>query len=410
MEKTLKQAKEASIIIKNAPAAQRSKAIECIGKHIDISRASILEANKIDVSNAEKDGLSSAMIDRLALTDRRLDDIIKSMDEIAAQGDPVGEVLGGDVRPNGMRVVKLRVPLGVVGIIYESRPNVTADCAALCLRSGNTVMLRGGKEAFNSNKILAELIKKALSDAGLPEHAVTLLNDPDRSKMMSMLKAVDSVDLIIPRGGEGLIRFVTENSLVPVIKHDKGVCNIFVDQSADIDMAVNIINNAKIDKPSACNAAECVLIHEEIAERILPIMFDKLTKAGVELRGDKKAASLLGVAEVKDDEWGTEYLDLILAVKIVKNMDEAVEYISKYGSAHSDAIITNDYNNSQEFLAKVDSACVYVNASTRFTDGGVFGMGAEVGISTQKLHSRGPMGAFDLTTTKYTVYGEGQIR
>ncbi|MDR2883803.1 MAG: glutamate-5-semialdehyde dehydrogenase [Deferribacteraceae bacterium] len=384
----------ASEILRIAPRSVREKAIRRIAELITLKEVEILAANRTDIDNAHS--LSPAMVDRLTLNSKRLADICASLESIASQPDPVGEILGGHTHPNGMRISKVRVPLGVVGIIYESRPNVTIDCAALCLRSGNACILRGGKEAINSNKTLAAIVSEALSYVGLPKGAVVLLDDPDRSKMLTLIQAVGSVDLIIPRGGENLIKFVTENARVPVVKHDKGLCHIYVDSSADFASSIEIINNAKVSRPSACNAVETVLVHADIADTFLPQLYENLKTSGVTI--------------VTDADWSTEYLSLTVAVRVVENINAAIAHINKYGSGHSDAILTENYSNAQDFLNLVDSACVYVNASTRFTDGGEFGLGAEVGISTQKLHSRGPMGAYDLTTYKYMVYGSGQTR
>ncbi len=389
-------------------ATVRSAVIRDLAALLDNNHKFILDANAADMAAGQEGGLSPAMLDRLLLNEKRLRDISSSLMEIAAQPDPVGEVMSGGTRPNGLQIVKVRVPLGVIGIIYESRPNVTVDCAALCLRSGNAAILRGGKEAINSNKAFAEFVSRALKNNGLPEDSILLLEDPDRSKMLSLIQAEGFVDMVIPRGGEALIKYVTENARVPVVKHDKGICHIYTDESADFNMSLEIIRNAKVSRPSACNALETLLVNESIAPAFLALLAERLE--GVELRGCGRTASIIPVKTVGDEEWGTEYLSLVLSIKIVKDIKEAVAHINRYGSGHSDAILTESYANAGYFLDNVDSACVYVNASTRFTDGGEFGLGAEVGISTQKLHSRGPMGAFDLTTTKYMIYGNGQIR
>jgi glutamate-5-semialdehyde dehydrogenase len=409
MEKILAEVKEASVILKNISAEIRSAAIRRAGELLQENAESVLNANRLDLENAERDNLSNALISRLTLTSKKLAAMTEALYSIAAQTDPVGEVIGGGSRPNALRIVKVRVPLGVIGVIYESRPNVTLDCAALALRSGNAAILRGGKEAFNSNLALSEIITQALKETGIPEKSIVLIDDPDRSKMKIMLKADKYIDLIIPRGGEGLIKYVTENSLVPIVKHDKGVCNIYVDKGADFEKALKIINNAKTSYPGACNAVECVIVHKDIAEDFIPSLVKNLAASGVELFGCERASEIPGIKPIADG-WGKEYLSLTAAVKVADSLADAAHFIERFGSAHSDGIITENYTAANEFLRLVDSACVYVNASTRFTDGGEFGLGAEVGISTQKLHARGPMGAEDLTTYKYIIYGDGQIR
>lgn len=407
MDSIFKNSKKASYELRKASSASRTQAIKLIGELILEQKDSLLKSNHLDIE-AAKGTLSDAMTDRLRLDEKSIKNLADSMFNIASQQDPIGEAVGGTVRPNGLKITQVRVPMGVVGIIYESRPNVTADCAALCLRSGNTAILRGGKEAIHTNTALIKIIKEALKKANLPVDSITLLDDPDRSKMQMLMKAVKYVDLIIPRGGEGLITYVTENSIVPVVKHDKGVCHIYVDEFADFEKALNIVHNAKVSRPSACNAAETVLVHESIASKFLPALQKKLK--GVELKGCERTVKIVDVKKVADDDWGTEYLSLTLAVKVVPSVQEAVDHINTHGSGHSDSIVTENYTCAEKFLDEVDSACVYVNASTRFTDGGEFGLGAEVGISTQKLHSRGPMGARDLTTTKYIIHGNGQTR
>jgi glutamate-5-semialdehyde dehydrogenase len=409
MEKVLAEVKEASVILKNISAEIRSAAIRRAGELLQENAKSVLNANRLDLENAEREGLSNALISRLTLTSKKLATMSEALYSIAAQTDPVGEVIGGGSRPNALKIVKVRVPLGVIGVIYESRPNVTLDCAALALRSGNAALLRGGKEALNSNFALSEIIAQALKETGIPEKSIVLIDDPDRSKMKIMLKADKYIDLIIPRGGEGLIKYVTENSLVPIVKHDKGVCNIYVDKDADFEKALKIINNAKTSYPGACNAVECVIVHKEIVADFIPSLVKNLSASGVELFGCERASEIPGIAPIEDG-WGKEYLSLTAAVKVADSLTDAVRFIERFGSAHSDGIITENYTAANEFLRLVDSACVYVNASTRFTDGGEFGLGAEVGISTQKLHARGPMGAEDLTTYKYIIYGDGQIR
>jgi glutamate-5-semialdehyde dehydrogenase len=336
--------------------------------------------------------------------------------EVAALPDPVGEIVKSWMRPNGMRIERTRVPIGVIGIIYESRPNVTADTASLCLKSGNAVVLRGGSEAVHSNSAIAKLLSRAAESAGVPAGAITFIELTDRRAVMELLKLDAYVDLIIPRGGEGLIRTVVENSKIPVIKHDKGVCHTYVDESADLSMAVNICFNAKVQRPSTCNAMEALLVHEKVAPEFLPKMVERLQAAGVEVRGTEKTRSILnrsgikGIKAATKSDWGTEYLDKILAVKVVKDMDEAVAHIARFGSQHSDAIVTEDRDRAERFLREVDSCAVFVNASTRLNDGYQFGLGAEIGISTTKIHARGPMGLEELTSTKFVVQGSGQLR
>ena len=326
------------------------------------------------------------------------------------QNEVIGDVIGGSTRPNGLKIRKVRVPLGVVGIIYESRPNVTIDSAALCIKSGNGAVLRGGKEAINSNKILAEIIAKSLEIAGFSKDVIYFIDDTDRNIIKEMAQAKGLIDVIIPRGGEGLINFVVENARIPVIMHDKGVCHVFIDESAEYQQALSITFNAKVQRPSACNAMETLLVHKNIAPSILPDIAEMLKEVDVDLRGCEETLKYVDCRPAIQEDYYTEYHDMILSIKVVENIDEAVAHINKYGSGHSEAIVTKDYNNSEKFLNEVDAAAVYVNASTRFTDGGEFGLGAEIGISTQKLHVRGPMGAADLTTTKYLIYGSGQLR
>ncbi len=351
------------------------------------------------------------MIDRLTLSDKVIAQTVEGLDEIAAFPDPVGEITGMWIRPNGMRVGKMRIPLGTIGIIYESRPNVTADAAALCLKAGNSVILRGGSEAFNSNVAIVNIFKETLNDFGVNPDIVNLLPTTDREAILHLLKLEELIDLIIPRGGEELIRFVSQNSRIPVIKHYKGVCHLYVDEFADQDMAVKIAINGKTQRPGVCNSLETMLVHELIAQEFLPKVSSELKRAGVELRGCENSRRLVDwMTPATEDDWYAEYLDLILAVKIVKNMDEAIKHIAKYGSLHTEAIVTKDYDASQKFLREVNSSTVIVNASTRMSDGYVFGLGAEIGISTTKIHAYGPMGVKDLTTTKFIVLGEGQIR
>ncbi len=369
------------------------------------------EENRKDLAEAASSGLSSAMMDRLTLSDKVIEQTAQGIEEIAAFPDPVGEVVGMWTRPNGMRVGRMRIPLGVVGIIYESRPNVTADAAALCLKSGNGAILRGGSEAINSNLAITRLFKEALRENSTSEDIVNLIPTTAREAVLHMLKLEEQIDLIIPRGGEDLIRFVAENSRIPVIKHYKGVCHVYVDAFADLNMAVKIAVNAKVQRPGVCNAMETLLVHKDVAQAFLPMVCRELSGAGVELRGCETSRSIVGsMKQATEEDWYAEYLDLILAVKVVQSMDEAIEHIDKYGSLHTEAIVTRDYAASQRFLKEVNSSTVVVNTSTRMSDGYVFGLGAEVGISTTKIHSYGPMGVKDLTTCKFIVLGDGQVR
>jgi glutamate-5-semialdehyde dehydrogenase len=371
----------------------------------------IISENARDLEYARDKGLSDAMIDRLTLNEAGIKGMAVGLAEIAALPDPVGEITGMKRRPNGLLVGKKRIPLGVIGIIYESRPNVTADAAALCLKSGNAVILRGGSEAINSNLAIARILQGSLKETGIPETAIQIISITDRDAVNEMLKLEEYIDLIIPRGGEGLIRAVVSISRIPVLKHYKGVCHVFVDESADIDMAVAISLNAKAQRPGVCNAMETLLVHRNIAERFLPVMAERFREAGVVLKGcDKTRIILPDMEEATEADWYEEYLDLVLAVRVVDSIDEAMAHIDKYGSLHTEAIVTSDYENSQRFLNEVNSSTVLVNASTRFSDGFELGLGAEMGISTTKLHAFGPMGLEELTTTKFIIYGDGQIR
>ena len=374
-------------------------------------QAQIQAANRLDVEAAQAQGHAAAFIDRLTLSDKVCASMIKGLKEVAALPDPVGAVTGMWLRPNGLKVGKQRIPLGVIGFIYESRPNVTVDAAALCLKSGNTVILKGGKEALNSNLALAQVMQDALAEAGVPQAAVQVIPSVAREATLELLKQDDLVDLIIPRGGEGLIRFVAEHSRIPVLKHYKGVCHIFVDESADLDMAEEVCFNAKVQRPGVCNAMETMLVHEAAAPDFLPRMIARYQKAQVELRGCPRTREIdPQVVPAQEEDWGAEFLDLILAVKVVPDLNAALAHIARYSSNHTEAIITRDYARAQRFLQEVDSSVVLVNASTRFNDGGELGLGAEIGINTSKLHAFGPMGLEELTTTKFIVYGNGQIR
>lgn len=378
---------------------------------LDQRRADIAEANRLDVEAGKAAGLSPAMLDRLALTPARIEGMISGLRAVAALKDPVGDTISRWIRPNGLEIIKQRVPIGVIGIIYESRPNVTVDTAALCLKTSNAVILRGGKESMHSNAILADILIEAGLRKGMPEAAIQLIRTPDREAVRELVQLEGYVDLVIPRGGEALIRAVTENARVPVIKHYKGICHTYVDESADVAMAVAIAINAKCQRPGVCNAMETLLVHEAIAPTFLPAFAKRAGECGVILRGDSAARDIVPSMQVATEEdWSTEYLDLRLSVRVVGSVREAVAHINTYGSRHSDAIVAEAENAQKIFTQEVDSATVYVNASTRFTDGGEFGMGAEIGISTDKLHARGPMGLEELTTYKYVVQGKGQVR
>lgn len=410
LKKMFAEAKKASYVLMSVHTDVKDKALAAIAEKLDAKREEIKEVNKKDLAYAKEAGLSSAMVDRLLLDDKRIDGMIQAVTDIRAQVDPVGKVVDGYKRPNGLYITKVKVPLGVVGIIFESRPNVTIDAAALCLKSGNVSVLRGGKEAVHSNTFLGRLMKEAVAVAGLPEACVNIIEDTDRAVVMEMLKAKDHIDIMIPRGGDSLIKFCTEHSLIPLVKHDAGICHVYIDEHADEDMAVSVAVNAKCQRPGVCNAMETLLVHENIAESVLKKLEKAYAEYDVELRGCERTAGIIDCKPASEEDWSTEYLDYILSIKVVVSLQEAIDHINKYGSMHSESIVTESYTSSEKFLDMVDAAAVYVNASTRWTDGGEFGMGAEIGISTQKLHCRGPMGADDLTTTKYRIYGQGQIK
>ena len=391
---------------------KKNQALEAIAKALKEQSAKILEANKIDLENGKQNGLSQALLDRLMLNEARIEGIAQGVLEVAAFPDPIGTVISGGTRPNGLKITKVRVPMGVIGIIFEARPNVTADAAVLCLKSGNAVILRGGKEAINSNKCIADIMREAVKSAGLDENCIQLIEDTSRASSTELMGLTQYLDVLIPRGGKGLIRAVVENAKVPVIETGAGNCHTYVDEYADIDMAANIIFNAKTSRPSVCNAIETILVHKAVAEKALPAIKARLDEKNVELRGCEKTREILGdcVIPATESDWETEYGDYILAVKVVDSFDEAVAHITKYSSGHSECIITDNYKNAKLFTQVIDCAAVYVNASTRFTDGGVFGLGAEIGISTQKLHARGPMGLNELTSMKFIIEGDGQVR
>ena len=405
------RAKEASWV-RSVAGNKKNTALISIADALIENAETIIKANNIDIENGKKNGLTPSLIDRLTLGKDRIEGMADGVRKVASLPDPVGNVISGSTLPNGLKVTKVTVPLGVIGIIFEARPNVTADAAALCLKSGNAVILRGGKEAINSNKAIAEIMRTATEKAGLPKDSIQLIEDTSRASSTELMQLSDYLDVLIPRGGAGLIKAVVENSKVPVIETGVGNCHIYVDKYADIEMASEIIFNAKTSRPSVCNAIETILIHKDIAKEALPRIKEKLDTKTVQLRGCNRTREILGssVVEATEDDYYTEFLDYILACKVVDSIDEAIAHIAKYSSGHSECIITNDYNSANKFKAEIDSAAVYVNASTRFTDGGEFGLGAEIGISTQKLHARGPMGINQLTSSKFIVEGNGQIR
>lgn len=411
LEEMGKKAKEAARTLA-VMGEEKNDALKLIAKALIDNTDAILAANKTDVDNGRANGLTESIIDRLSLSKARIEGMAQGVLDVAALPDPIGAVLSGSKRPNGLNITKVRVPIGVIGIIFEARPNVTSDAASLCLKSGNAVILRGGKEAINSNKCIADIMRSALEKSALDKNCIQLIEDTTRQSSVELMGLVDYLDLLIPRGGAGLIKAVVENAKVPVIETGVGNCHVFVDESADIDMAANIIYNAKTSRPSVCNAIETILVHKNIAEKALPVIKARLDEKNVELRGCERTREILGdsVIPAIEADWATEYLDYILAVKVVDNIDEAIAHITKYSSGHSECIVTENYKNANRFKNEVDAAAVYVNASTRFTDGGMFGLGAEIGISTQKIHARGPMGLNELTSMKFIIEGDGQIR
>ena len=411
IEQLARKAKTASRALAQLSSATKNAALEAMATAICDARDAIFAANQIDVNNGARKGIGTALLNRLTLTDAKIALMAQGCRDVAALPDPIGRVLDGEVRPNGLKIERVRVPLGVVAVIYESRPNVTVDAAILALKAGNAVILRGGSEAIETNRVLSEIIDKAAQHAGLPAGSIGFVRTTDRAASSLLATQKGLIDLIIPRGGEGLKKALMEVATVPVIFAAGGVCHIFVDESADLQMAREIVFNAKTNGPSACNAVETLLIHRNIADQFLPAMAAQFFEANVELRGDENARRIVPAMQAATaDDWGAEYLDLTLAIKIVDDMNAAMEHIATHGTAHSEAIVTTDFASAERFLNEVDAAAVYVNASTRFTDGNEFGLGAEVGISTQKLHARGPMGLDALTTTKYLVRGQGQIR
>jgi glutamate-5-semialdehyde dehydrogenase len=406
-----KKAKAASRQLANISTEIKNNALLKMAVGLEHEAAKLISENRKDLMEAEKKGLSKAMIDRLTLNHDRIKAMADGLREVAALPDPVGEVLKMRRRPNGMEVGRMRVPIGLIGIIFESRPNVTADSAALCLKSGNGVLLRGGSEAVHSNIAIVEVLSKAGAEAGVPDGAISFIDNPDRACVMEMLKTNQFIDLIIPRGGEGLIKMVSENSTIPVIKHDKGVCHVYVDSNADHAMASDICFNAKVQRPGTCNAMEAMLVHKDLVRTFLPEVLKRFVQAKVEIRGCPRTQEIMpGIKAATDRDWDTEYNDLVLNVKVVDSMEEAMDHIAAHGSQHSEAIVTSDYERSRRFVREVDASAVFVNASTRLNDGFEFGLGAEIGISTTRIHARGPMGLEELTSTKFIVLGSGQIR
>ena len=406
-----KRAKEASKQLAHLNTDQKNQVLLLVAELLELSIPDLLEANAADLKQGEEMGLKGAIVERLSLTDERIRGIAEGLREIVQLEDPIGEIEEMKKRPNGLLIGKKRVPLGVVGVIYESRPNVTADVAGLCIKTGNVCVLRGGKEAFRSNNAIVKIFHQAIFECGLDPHMVQLVQNTTRESALAMMKLNAYLDILIPRGGAGLIQAVVQNSTVPVIETGVGNCHIYVDEAADLEKAVAIAFNAKTHRPGVCNAAESLLIHKNVAAEVLPLLGEALKEGGVEIRGDRWTCELIPEATpATEEDWSTEYLDLVISSKVVESVEEAVDHINRYGSMHSESIITENYSNSQYFLDRVDAAAVYVNASTRFTDGFEFGYGAEIGISTQKLHARGPMGLKELTTSKYIIYGSGQTR
>ena len=404
-------AKKASRFLMTA-GSKKNDALLAIAKALRENAQTIIDANDIDIENGKNAGLTASLLDRLKLSKERIEGMADGVEQVAALPDPIGRVLDGSTLKNGLQIEKITVPMGVIGIIYEARPNVTSDAAALCLKAGSAVILRGGKEAINSNKAVAELMRNAVESVGFPRDCIALIEDTSRQSATELMQLSDYLDVLIPRGGAGLIKSVVNNAKVPVIETGVGNCHIYVDKSADIEMAKNIIFNAKTSRPSVCNAIETVLVHKDIAEKALPEIKAELDKKNVEIRGCEATKAILGdcVVPATEEDYSVEFLDYILAVKVVEDIDGALDHIATYSTGHSESIITSDYSSANKFTSSVDSAAVYVNASTRFTDGGEFGLGAEIGISTQKLHARGPMGLNELTSTKFVIKGDGQIR
>ncbi len=404
-------AKEAEPILRKLSTAKKNEVLERAASYLEEGYEELISANDLDMKAAKENGMQEGLLDRLKLTRDRIGQMAEGLRQLVNLEDPIGEVISMKKRPNGLIIGQKRVPLGVVGIIYEARPNVTADAFGLCFKTGNAVILKGGKDAIHSNTVIVRLIQKAVEDCGIPGTAIQLIEDTSRETTKAFMKLNRYVDVLIPRGGAGLIRSVVENSTIPVIETGTGNCHIYVDETADLEMAVSIIFNAKTQRIGVCNACESLVVHESVVDQLLPMLKKRLDEKQVELRGDERVeGAVSGIVPATEEDWGKEYLDYILSIKTVSSLDEAIEHINRYNTGHSEAIITHDYFHAQRFLEEVDAAAVYVNASTRFTDGYEFGFGAEIGISTQKLHARGPMGLLALTTTKYIIYGDGQIR
>ena len=404
-------AREAEVILRNLGTAKKNQVLEAVADSLVAHADKLLAANAIDVENGRRNHMPEGLVDRLMLTEARIEGMAEGLRQVAALDDPIGEVTGMKKRPNGLMIGQKRVPLGVIGIIYEARPNVTADAFALCFKTGNVVILKGGSDAIHSNTAIVDCIRSALKAQDLTENAIQLIQDTSRETTAEFMKMNEYVDVLIPRGGRGLIKAVVNGSTIPVIETGTGNCHIYVDESADLNMAVDIVMNAKTQRVGVCNACESLLVHEKVKDAFLPVLAERLRTKHVEMRADEAAKALIPDAvSATEEDWGTEYLDYILSIKVVGSVEEAICHINRYNTGHSEAIITRDYNNAQKFLDEVDAAAVYVNASTRFTDGFEFGFGAEIGISTQKLHARGPMGLLALTSTKYIIYGNGQIR
>lgn len=406
-----KNAKKAETELRNITTNKKNEVLEAVAEHLVECTEQLLKANAVDVAHGRENQMPEGLVDRLLLTKERIEGMAEGLRQLVSLEDPIGEVTGMKKRPNGLLIGQKRVPLGVVGIIYEARPNVTADAFGLCFKTGNVVILKGGSDAIHSNKAIVDCIRETLRSYEVTEDAIQLIEDISRETAAEFMKMNEYVDVLIPRGGRGLIKAVVNQSTIPVIETGTGNCHIYVDESADLTMAVNIIMNAKTQRVGVCNACESLLVHENVKEKLLPVLAEKLKEKHVEMRADKEAKELMpGAVSATEEDWGTEYLDYILSIKVVHNVEEAITHINQYNTGHSEAIITENYTNAQKFLDEVDAAAVYVNASTRFTDGFEFGYGAEIGISTQKLHARGPMGLLALTTTKYIIYGNGQIR
>ena len=406
-----RNAKEAEIVLRNLDTAKKNQVLEAVADSLVADSKALLTANAIDVENGRKNQMPEGLVDRLMLTEARIASMAEGLRQVAALEDPIGEVTGMKKRPNGLLIGQKRVPLGVIGIIYEARPNVTADAFALCFKTGNVVILKGGSDAIHSNTAIVDCIRRTLDENGITKDAIQLISDTSRETAGEFMKMNEYVDVLIPRGGKGLIKAVVNNSTIPVIETGTGNCHIYVDESADLQMAADIVMNAKTQRVGVCNACESLLVHEKVKDAFLPVLAERLRTKNVEMRADEEAKALIPDAvTATEEDWGTEYLDYILSIKVVGSADEAIRHINRYNTGHSEAIITRDYNNAQKFLYEVDAAAVYVNASTRFTDGFEFGFGAEIGISTQKLHARGLMGLLALTSTKYIIYGNGQIR